>query len=213
MALTGEQIKGEPKTYKANQFNTTEGGLFLGHVMKNRAKMSVMLRRIFPSSFKTAQYIGLQQNGEMAGAIICSAPSMFEIICGEAPVKNQAGMWRAENGDIVISAPKGKIRLLASTIDLVAEGDGNEVGFVNINANADIKTLSGGDTKIEAKKELQAVGGTKATMSSSGQYKIEAGSVKEIEGGDFLDNKPGTGTMSIIQWGRSLQKLATSLAG
>ncbi len=29
MTQSGPQIKGEAKTYKKNQFNTTEGGLFI----------------------------------------------------------------------------------------------------------------------------------------------------------------------------------------
>ena len=46
-----QQIKGETKTYRKNQFNTTEGGTYYGHSNANNAKMAVMLRRIFPSPF------------------------------------------------------------------------------------------------------------------------------------------------------------------
>ena len=51
MTQSGPQIKGEAKTYKKNQFTTTEGGLYIGHVMENNAKMAVAIRRIFPSPF------------------------------------------------------------------------------------------------------------------------------------------------------------------
>ena len=102
-------VKGEAKTYKKNQFNTSEGGSFYGHSNANNAKMAVMLRRIFPSPFKRAQYIGLQQGGALDGAILCSAPSVFEINCGEAPVNDVAGVWYAENGDINIHAPRGRV--------------------------------------------------------------------------------------------------------
>ena len=104
--------------------------------MENNAKMAVMLRRIFPSPFKRAQYIGLQQGGELNGAILCSTPSVFEIVCGEAPVQEVAGVWYAENGDINIHAPKGRIRLSAESIDLISTGDGDKTGYVNIRANA-----------------------------------------------------------------------------
>ena len=128
-------VKGEVKTYKKNQFNTTEGGLYLGHSMANNAKMAVMLRRIFPSPFKRAQYIGLQQGGELDGSIIISAPKTFQIACGEAPAQDVAGVWYAENGDINIHAPKGRIRLSAMSIDLISTGDGKETGYVSVNAN------------------------------------------------------------------------------
>ena len=130
MADTQQQIKGEAKTYKKNQFCTTEGGTYYGHSMENNAKMAVALRRIFPSPFKRAQYIALQQGGELDGAILCSTPSVFEISCGESPVQDVAGVWYAENGDIVIGAPKGNVRIFAQNIDLISQGDGKDSGFV-----------------------------------------------------------------------------------
>ena len=117
-------VKGEVKTYRKNQFNTSEGGTYYGHSNENNAKMAVMLRRIFPSPFKRSQYIGLQQTGEKNGSILVSAPATFEISCGEAPVQDVAGVWYAENGDINIHAPRGRIRLSAMSIDLIATGTG-----------------------------------------------------------------------------------------
>ena len=35
-------VKGETKTYKKNQFNTSEGGTYYGHTNANNAKMVVM---------------------------------------------------------------------------------------------------------------------------------------------------------------------------
>ena len=54
--------KGEAKSYKAQSFNTTEGGLFCGYVAENNAKFAVALRRILPSpnNFKRDHYIALQ---------------------------------------------------------------------------------------------------------------------------------------------------------
>ena len=143
MTQSGPQIKGEAKTYKKNQFTTTEGGLYIGHVMENNAKMAVALRRIFPSPFKRAQYIALQQSGTKNGSILCSAPATFEISCGESPVQDVAGVWYAENGDINIHAPKGRIRLSAMSIDLIATGDGKETGYVSINANTKFDVEAG----------------------------------------------------------------------
>ena len=85
-------VKGEVKTYRKNQFNTSEGGTYYGHSNENNAKMAVMLRRIFPSPFQRAQYIGLQQGGHKDGSILCSAPKTFEIYCGEAPLNDVAAV-------------------------------------------------------------------------------------------------------------------------
>jgi len=198
-------VKGEAKTYKKNQFNTTEGGSFYGHTNQNNAKMAVQLRRIFPSPFKRAQWLGLQQGGELDGSILCSAPSTFQIRCGEVPASNEvAGVWYAENGDIVIGAPKGRIRIFAQSIDLISTGDGKETGWVNILANTEFNA-SAGEIKMESGGAFSVEADT-MDVNTSGKNEYNVGSFKVIEGGDFL-TVPGTGNITIEQHLTSLQKL------
>ena len=198
-------IKGETKTYKKNQFNTTEGGSFYGHTNKNNAKMAVQLRRIFPSPFKRAQWLGLQQGGELDGSILCSAPSTFQIRCGEAPVNNEvSGVWYAENGDIIIGAPKGRIRIFAQSIDLISTGDGKETGWVNILANTEFNARAG-NIKMSSEDAFSVESET-MDINTSGKTEFNCGSYKLIEGGDYL-TIPGTGNITIEQHIESLQKL------
>ena len=198
------QNKGETNTYRKNQFNTTEGGTFYGHTNANNAKMAVQLRRIFPSPFKRAQYIGLQQNGELNGSIIVSAPSTFQIACGEAPVQDVAGVWYAENGDINIHAPKGRVRISAMSIDLIATGDGKETGYVGINANEKFNVEAGtiafeSDNNFEVETE-------KMEVNTPGKCEFNVGSYKLIEGGDFFTT-PGAGNITFEQWIKSMAKV------
>tara|TARA_B100000287_G_scaffold156513_1_gene147646 strand:+ start:8162 stop:8815 length:654 start_codon:yes stop_codon:yes gene_type:complete len=198
------QNKGETKFYKKNQFNTTEGGTYYGHTNANNAKMAVQLRRIFPSPFKRAQYIGLQQNGELNGSIIVSAPSTFQIACGEAPVQDVAGVWYAENGDINIHAPKGRVRISAMSIDLIATGDGKETGYVGINANEKFNVEAGtiafqSDNNFEVETE-------KMEVNTPGKCEFNVGSYKLIEGGDFF-TLPGLGNITFDQWAKTMAKV------
>ena len=200
-------VKGEAKTYKKNQFNTSEGGSFYGHSMENNAKMAVMLRRIFPSPFKRAQYIGLQQGGALNGSIICSAPSTFQIACGEAPVNDVAGVWYAENGDINIHAPKGRVRISAMSIDLIATGidEGEDgTGYVSINANTEFNVEAGNmvvnsDDNISLNSEVMDV-------NAPGKCEFNTGSYKLIEGGDFF-TLPGLGNITFDQWAKTMAKV------
>ena len=201
-------VKGEVKTYRKNQFNTSEGGTYYGHSNANNAKMAVMLRRIFPSPFKRAQYIGLQQGGALDGSVIVSAPSTFQIACGEAPVNDVAGVWYAENGDINIHAPKGRIRLSAMSIDLIATGDGKETGYVSINANTKFDVEAGNvvvnsDDNISLNSEVMDVNVT-------GKCEYNVGSWKVIEGGDFF-TRPGLGNITFEQWAKIMKKVIGSL--
>ena len=198
------QNKGETNTYRKNQFNTTEGGTFYGHTNANNAKMAVQLRRIFPSPFKRAQYIGLQQNGELNGSIIVSAPSTFQIACGEAPVQDVAGVWYAENGDINIHAPKGRVRISAMSIDLIATGDGKETGYVGINANEKFNVEAGtiafeSDNNFEVETE-------KMEVNTPGKCEFNVGSYKLVEGGDFF-TIPGLGNITFDQWVKIMKKV------
>ena len=208
MTQSGQQIKGEAPTYKKNQFNTTEGGTYYGHVMENNAKMAVALRRIFPSPFKRAQYVALQQGGALDGAILCSTPSVFEISCGEAPVNDVAGVWYAENGDINIHAPKGRIRITAQSIDLISTGDGGGTGYVNVRANANFD-VEATNCKMTADGKMSMSADADIDISTPGKMEENVGSYKVIEGGDVLQ-LPGTGNITIEQYAKAMVKLAKS---
>ena len=210
MTQSGQQIKGEAPTYKKNQFNTTEGGSYYGHVMENNAKMAVAIRRIFPSPFKRAQYIGLQQGGALNGGILCSAPSTFQINCGEAPVNDVAGVWYAENGDIVFGAPKGRIRIFAQSIDLISTGDGDKTGYVNIFANANFEVQSK-DMVVTADSKISISADSDININTPGKTQVDTGSWKVIEGGDFFQ-LPGTGNITVEQHINAFAKLIGSLS-
>ena len=200
-------VKGEVKTYRKNQFNTSEGGSYYGHSMENNAKMAVMLRRIFPSPFERSQYIGLQQTGEKNGSILVSAPATFEISCGEAPVQDVAGVWYAENGDINIHAPRGRIRLSAMSIDLIATGTGQPpegTGYVSVNANTEFNVEAGNvvvnsDDNISLNSEVM-------DTNVTGKCEFNVGSYKVIEGGDFF-TFPGQGNITLEQWAKTMAKV------
>ena len=200
-------VKGEVKTYRKNQFNTSEGGTYYGHSNENNAKMAVMLRRIFPSPFKRSQYIGLQQGGEKDGSVLVSAPATFEISCGEAPVQDVAGVWYAENGDINIHAPKGRIRLSAMSIDLIATGTGTPpegTGYVSVNANTEFNVEAGNvvvnsDDNISLNSEVM-------DTNVTGKCEFNVGSYKVIEGGDFF-TLPGQGNITFEQWAKTMAKV------
>ena len=210
MTQSGQQIKGEAPTYKKNQFNTTEGGTYYGHSMENNAKMACAIRRIFPSPFKRAQYIGLQQGGALDGGILCSVPSTFQINCGEAPVNDVAGVWYAENGDIVFGAPKGRIRIFAQSIDLISTGDGDGTGYVNVFANADFKTQSR-NIDMTADSKISISADSDININTPGKTQVDTGSWKVIEGGDFFQ-LPGTGNITVEQHINAFAKLIGSLS-
>jgi hypothetical protein len=203
----------EPSSYSFNKFSTTEGEVRLGDVMENNAKMAVMIRRIFPSSFKRSQYIGMPMTGKMDGAIINSAPSTYQILCGEKPVDGVAFVAYAENGDMILGAPQGRIRIFAQDIDLIASGNGTNTGWINIRSNATIQT-DAPNINLEAADALGFACERDLNLNVPGRFKVSAGSIKFVEGPDVspVTSPFGSGANSILQQLEGLLKLIKSIA-
>lgn len=193
----------ESKSFR--QLSTDEGEVRFGEVTKNNVKMAVMIRRLFPNAnFQTSQYIALQMSGALDGAIINSAPSLFTVLCGEKPIKTDAegnfnvrnvtenageksegiGAYiRSENGDIVLSAPNGRIRIMARDIDLIANGNGTTTGYVNVRANSTIDSDAPA-INMQAADAIGLAAERTINVNVPGVYKMSCGFAKFVEGPD-----------------------------
>ena len=197
-----------------NRFGNTTGEVVLDTVDKRNNKMAVMIRRIFPSTFKRAQYIGLQMSGELDGAINVSAPSVFNVRCGEKPVDGVSAITYAENGDIILFAPRGRIRILARDIDLISTGNGADTGFVNIHSNSAIDMRTG-EVKMNASDRIGMASETKINLNTTGEVKVSSGGFKVVEAPDVspIASLLGSGSNTPIQFAQGLAKLIQSILG
>ena len=195
-----------------NRFGNTTGEVVVDTVDKRNNKMAIMIRRIFPSTFKRAQYIGLQMSGTLDGAINVSAPSVYNVRCGEKPVDGVSAITYAENGDIILFAPRGRIRIMARDIDLISEGNGTTTGFVNIHSNSAIDMRTG-ELKINANDRIGMAAETKINLNTGGEVKVSSGDFKVVEAPDVspITGITGSGANTIIQFGEGLAKLIESL--
>ena len=205
---TGETVSNKSFNY----FGTTEGQIAFGDVMKNDTKMSVLISRIFPSKFKSAQYIGLVQNGKLDGSILNVAPSTYQVFCGESPVDNVAGYFYAENGDLILHAPSGRIRLIAKDIDIESTGNGTDTGWVNIRSNAAID-INSPRIQMEAQDSLAVGSERDVSVSVPGEYKISCGNFKVVETPDIspITSPLGTGSNTVKDTLEGFRKLIDSL--
>ena len=207
--------KGETNSYKRASFNTTEGGLFCGYVAENNAKFAVALRRILPSpnNFKTDHYIALQMNGEYDGAIQMNAPSVLEMKCGEKPVYGEiAGLWYAQNGDIHIQAPNGRIILDAETISLQANG-GEPFGNIYLDATNEVKITSD-SMKTVVDDSIGFEAERDYNITCSGRAEIDCGDFSVTEGADValpVLLRGGQGTMGAVKFLKGVMKLIKSI--
>lgn len=195
-----------------NRFGNTTGEVVLDTVDKRNNKMAVMIRRIFPSTFKRAQYIGLQMSGELDGSINVSAPACYNVRCGEKPVDGVSAITYAENGDIILFAPRGRIRIMARDIDLISTGNGADTGFVNIHSNSAIDMRTG-EMKMNATDRIGIAAETKVNLNSTGEVKISSGDFKVVEAPDVAFNILGSGSLTFTQFAEGIFKLLQDIAG
>ena len=88
--------------------------------------------------------------------------------------------YEAENGDIILTAPRGKIKIAAEAIEIVAKGSDGKTGVIDINA----------DDKINLKAQIIDINSTASTkMFSEDTVHVIGKGLLNIYGGlaDFAD--------------------------
>ena len=194
------------------QKGTNEGKVQYGTVLPSGSKMAIMIRNMFNDpEFKKDHYIGLQMEGKLKGSTIERSPAVHQIICGEKPAGDLAGMWYAENGNIVIGAPEGKVIIFAEDIEILASGDGATTGNVVIESNASTSVKSP-DITLEAADTLALEGEKRIKIDSTGRIFLE-GMIKAIEGVDAAPLAASTGNLTIAQRFIATKKFIESIVG
>jgi hypothetical protein len=173
-------------------------------------KQAVMISRIFPNpGFRRSQYIGLQCSGTLNGSINVSAPACYNVRCGEKPVHGVAGVTYAENGDLILFAPRGRVRIVARDIDLIAEGNGDDTGFVNIHSNAVID-INTNELRAETSDSISMAAERKIDINCMQKIGLNAANVKVVESAD-VSVLLGSGSNTVIQTYEGISKLIKSL--
>ena len=186
----------------------TSGEVLFDQVDSQNNKQAVMIRRIFPNpGFRRSQYIGLQMGGALNGSINISAPACYNVRCGEKPVHGVAGVTYAENGDLILFAPRGRIRIVARDIDLISEGNGDDTGFVNIQSNSVIDIKSG-EVRVDGDDAVGIAAERSLNLNCGGRTKISTGNFKVVESADL--SAPFSGSNTISQTIEGISKLISS---
>ena len=96
-----------------------------------------------------------------------------------APREPEANKNSAKNGNIVIKAENGKIRLHGTDIEMVALGEGGSKGNITMNASENIK-MDGKKVLVNAKTFLKLASPGNVEMAANSGMKIYASIIREI---------------------------------
>ena len=85
----------------------------------------------------------MDKDGPRNGWTTSLSPGNFQVQCGERKEEAEDSMiLNALNGNIIICASNGKIRLQATDIELIAVGEGGSKGNIRLDATENISTSS-----------------------------------------------------------------------
>ena len=136
-------------------YGTKDGQIEFGHLhlAGEGGLSSDVTAGVYLQAYDSRHYMSMDIDGPRAGWTLNRCPGPFQILCAtdNAGIVNPgpeawpgAGFFLlAEQGDIIIRAPKGRIRLSAMDIDIRADGPDNTRGSINIDSNQSVNIKTG----------------------------------------------------------------------
>tara|TARA_B100000427_G_scaffold299401_1_gene281062 strand:- start:869 stop:1621 length:753 start_codon:yes stop_codon:yes gene_type:complete len=125
------------QNYTEVGWSNDKGSIRLGHI----AKQGDVTSGVILQTPDAEHQLSLDIDGPRKGWTTSTSPGNFTVKCGSA---NEEAMdtlsLNAENGNILITASNGKIRLQGTDIELVAVGDGDNKGNIRMHATESIET-------------------------------------------------------------------------
>jgi hypothetical protein len=170
------------KNYETKRTGTKDGQLSFGHIHGDQVKSSAMLQ-----GQEALEYITIDQTEPRKRWITSRCRGRYQVKCGDDIAKDQVGMWfNADRSDILIQT-KGRLRLEAENIDLIARGPDPSKGVINIisnesvnietkkftaNANESISLFTDGEMQQTAINIMKIFSGSIQKMTSMSASKL-----------------------------------------
>lgn len=121
------------QNYETKIIGTKDGQFRCGHIHGDETKSSAMLQ-----GQEALEYITIDQTGPRKRWITSRCRGRYQVKCGDDIPKDQIGMWfNADRSDILIQT-KGRIRMEAENIDLIATGIDTKTGVINLISNESV---------------------------------------------------------------------------
>jgi hypothetical protein len=158
---------GQRKNYHFNRVGNDHGEIRFGHIHDDNNISGVMVRT---GEDGGRHYMTMDSSGDIdqgrKGSTINVCPGSFSVKAGKDVAKESKAIFQyAENGDIVIGAPNGRITIFAENIELIASGPDGSNGVITIDANEKvivkaplIDINSKVSTKIFSEKTVDVIG-------------------------------------------------------
>ena len=174
----------QKKNYHTIRYGTAEGEIKFGHIHADNVRSGVMLR----SGHSMKHYITMDGDGKdhRKFGTICRSPGSFQVKAGDGVPDEQPGIYMdAVNGDIVIRAANGRIRMEALDITMKATDADNKRGNVIIDAQDKVMVIG---------QNISIMSSVASKFFSENTVELVGNNVLNIYGG-FVDMADGATTV------------------
>ena len=128
----------------------------------------------------------MDNDGQRKGWTSAVAPGNYQVTCGEDNEEAQDSMFlHASNGNIVVLATNGKLRLQATDIELVAIGEGGSKGNIKMTATENV-SIDCKKFQFNAKNYYKLCTSGKADVIANGVLNMYGSIVKGVSDGCAL---------------------------
>jgi len=162
------------KNYETKRTGTKDGMISFGHIHPDQVKSSVMIQ-----GQESLEYIAIDQTEPRKRWMTHRCRGRYQVGCGDDIPKDQVGFWvNAESSDILIQT-KGRIRMEAENIDLIARGPDPSKGVINIISNESVNVETKKFT-VNANESLSLYTDGEMMQSAINIMKIYGGSIQKM---------------------------------
>jgi hypothetical protein len=157
------------KTYTTVRYGNDHGSISFGHIHKQADVTADVLLQASDGRHS----IIMDKDGPRKGGTTMFAPGVFQIQCGDDKSGDENSLVLTSiNGDIIIRAENGRVRIEGLDIDLIAKGPDNTRGNIQIKAE-------GGNLNLKA-NNITIDGTSSYKLVTTGQAQITANSTMKI---------------------------------
>ena len=127
------------QNYTTVKYGNNQGSIAFGQIHKQGDVTSAVMLETPDGEHQ----LSLDLDGQRTGWTCSTSPGNFQVECGSANEEAQdSAVINAKNGNIILLATNGKIRMQATDIELIAVGEGGAKGNIKMNATESITTES-----------------------------------------------------------------------
>ncbi len=147
---------GPKETFESLQYGNRFGNISFGslNLAGNGGLEADVLTGVMLQAYNSLHYVHMENDGIRKGWTMTRCPGVWEVKCGDYLQKGDIGGYlHVENGDLVLKAPNGRIRIQAVDIDLRADGTNERTGYINIESNNTV-SIKTGQFKVTAQNGI-----------------------------------------------------------